>query len=1343
LHNLYGPLPSSISNLTHLFSLDLSGNRLRGPIPASLGALSNLTHLNISENRWTGTIPPSLGNLSHLEVLDLSGLVLSEYVLRGLIRMDPGHTAFGLSGTLPDSLGNLSNLQYFSIGFNAIGGTLPNALGKLSKLEYFFVYLNNLWGPVPHSFASFRNLRKISLGSNEFSGDAFFFLENNPNIDQFIIGINNFTGTIPEVLGSLSSLQYLDMSYNNFYGTLPISFKNLTRLRLLNLAQLPLDGTFPSAFCNMTHMLYLDLLNNNFRNTIPAFLGNLSALQFLDASGNKLSGTIPDSLGQLTGLLHLALDDNRLTGTLPASLGNLNGPYLLSVGGNRLAGTFPEKIFGLTSLQFLNVSENQLTGTISSHVSRLGNITTLDLSYNKFSGTIPALIGRANSIENLNFQGNKLTGSIPKSISLLKVLSALQLQDNQLTGTLEGVFDSNLQTNLTLIQMSQNLITGTFPESIFLLPKLTSLVAVVNCFHGSLPPCICDAKLLQILALDGLQSGSKCQHRIAPLLSNAYITAMKVSGGIPHCLFKLPALKTLHMAGNGLTGSLPSDMELSASLRELDVSHNVLTGTIPWRFQEKEWDNLDLSYNHLSGTLRSTFAPVNDNASVSLQTNRLSGHLPGSIINAATVNVLKGNLYVCDVEKRDLPSNDKTIDNYSCGSNSFDIPYYAWLTITVGVGAVVAAAWYWRAMLESNPLRTEKMRLLRMWLMLPTLSDSDADHLQALVAHNAAVEASSHEANCTNASATRNSSNAEDNGKRRGYTRGGAVAGEEYVLMERLINFRFVTSMTHVICKGVVWCNYYIIGVLMVYYLIANVYYRTHEDMYAYIVSAAYKTGLGNMAAEAVLFTLFLMLVLYVFYRLSVTYKYSFSTAKSYEKAVGAIAKHCSPEAMEKLPYYTVYFVTNFVVVLGVNILFIWITFSQVNSVVVAAQVLLSLFKLAWSNLLSWYSARYFVHSRPSTREGGGLHHEHEIVRGVFTMQLYVNLVNNIAIPCFVVAAVSQNCFASLFLPPPTSTSEYSYLVCSGIVLENGCNEQTEVTSTVSYEPPFSYSYQCSSSFIKNYAPSFVYMCITASFVVPLVQYALNYLVEFYLPDGPLRQFLDKFNQYPTLRPGMTEADCAVVLETDRRSQYFNPQQLLLVQLTFLGILMTFGVVFPPLGVSMALTVWAYTTFARIKVGRFLVTCLDKGLFSFVDRIEIECTRAISVQQLEECIWMLVGFSACFYTLFLFDSIGDKIGAYKSFWILIVYPLFPVVLFAVYYIDKRSKRAIAKKEVPASYDDEKSGERDASVGDAGAPNGKLMTTVNVLHGNSSSVEEDRVGIMLSNVSKRSDKSLLV
>ena len=47
---------------------------------------------------------------------------------------------------------------------------------------------------------------------------------------------------------------------------------------------------------------------------------------------------------------------------------------------------------------------------------------------------------------------------------------------------------------------------------------------------------------------------------------------------------------------------------------------------------------------------------------------------------------------------------------------------------------------------------------------------------------------------------------------------------------------------------------------------------------------------------------------------------------------------------------------------------------------------------------------------------------------------------------------------------------------------------------------------------------------------------------------------------------------------------------------------------------------------------------------------------------------MLITASCWFYTLFIFDTLGDAVNFSGAYWVLIVMPLMPLVLYGIYYL---------------------------------------------------------------------------
>jgi len=66
-------------------------------------------------------------------------------------------------------------------------------------------------------------------------------------------------------------------------------------------------------------------------------------------------------------------------------------------------------------------------------------------------------------------------------------------------------------------------------------------------------------------------------------------------------------------------------------------------------------------------------------------------------------------------------------------------------------------------------------------------------------------------------------------------------------------------------------------------------------------------------------------------------------------------------------------------------------------------------------------------------------------------------------------------------------------------------------------------------------------------------------------------------------------------------------------------------------------------------------------------------------------VWMLITVSCWFYTLFLFDALGDAKGFDGAYWVLIVMPMMPLVLYVIHRI-VLVVRAVQQQDRGASVD---------------------------------------------------------
>ncbi|KAM0021767.1 putative protein kinase RLK-Pelle-LRR-V family [Helianthus debilis subsp. tardiflorus] len=143
---IHGTLGYSLSSLTSLKTLDLSGNNIHDALPYQLPP--NLTTLNLANNNLSGNIPYSVSLMYNLNYMNLS---------RNLLAQNMG-----------DIFNNLTSLTTLDLSYNNLTGDLPNSLSSLSSISTFHVQNNQLTGSL-NSLAALP-LTDVNIANNRFSG---------------------------------------------------------------------------------------------------------------------------------------------------------------------------------------------------------------------------------------------------------------------------------------------------------------------------------------------------------------------------------------------------------------------------------------------------------------------------------------------------------------------------------------------------------------------------------------------------------------------------------------------------------------------------------------------------------------------------------------------------------------------------------------------------------------------------------------------------------------------------------------------------------------------------------------------------------------------------------------------------------------------------------------------------------------------------------------------------------------------------------------------------------------------------------------------------------------------
>ncbi|KAM0023588.1 putative leucine-rich repeat-containing, plant-type, leucine-rich repeat domain superfamily [Helianthus debilis subsp. tardiflorus] len=575
LHNLTGHIPSEVSLLPNLVSLDLSWNNgidlephifksllinstfLRDlhlsdvnigiVLPTYLNISSSLRSLDLNNTSLQGKLPDNILNLKYLELLELSrNNMLSgpfpkvktgtSIPLRGL-----GLSGCGLNGSLPKSLSNLRYLEYIDLSNNKLSGTLPSSLFTLPSLKSVWLDNNMFQGNMPLELFSLQSLEYLSLGNNQLTGQIDV-LDNGPHLQTFQrltnltyldLSYNNFRGDweLDALLSSLTNLQVLILSHSGISVTTSNAnhYVNLD-LRYLRLASCSLK-VFPVSIRAMTNLRYLNLSNNDIQGHIPDWIGEIgkNQLSVLDLSNNSITGTIPN-----------------LQGKVPTSLYKCQKLKIIDLGNNLLSDTFPGWLGDLPKLQALVLRSNNFHGGINITSSKVKfpfpSLRVIDLSHNGFVGQLPTkYFQNFNAMKNVVKNNTKpeylSTGSTYYSITIV------------MKGVEQHV--PRILVELTIVDLSNNKFKGEIP---YILGNLNSLKEL-NLSHNSL------------------------------------------TGQIPHALGNISEIESLDLSWNQLTGEIPQSLADLTFLGSLNLSQNHLVGHIPQGKQFNTFDNYSFGGN--------------------------------------------------------------------------------------------------------------------------------------------------------------------------------------------------------------------------------------------------------------------------------------------------------------------------------------------------------------------------------------------------------------------------------------------------------------------------------------------------------------------------------------------------------------------------------------------------------------------------------------------------------------------------------------------------------------------------------------------------------------------------
>ncbi|KAI3769508.1 hypothetical protein L6452_00614 [Arctium lappa] len=676
---------SSLFNLVHLQTLNLAMNDFtESEIPSQISRLKQLRSLNLSESGFSGQIPNEISHLIQLSSLDLSWnpLKLQSPSLEKLVQNLSGLEELDLSGvdissSLPRFLANFSSLRSIKLENCFLQNEFPVAILQLPKLKFLDVAFNtNLTGFLPE-FHNNSLLEYLSLYSTGFSGIIPKSIENLNRLVILSLGGCSFSGIIPGSLANMTQLSYLDLRYNKFTDIVP-SLVRLTKLTVLDVSVNNFEkGCLPDWIGKLTNLNGLYLYETNLYGEIPMFLANLTKLSVVDMGKNSLFGRIPSSFMNLTQLSMIDLDDNQLQGPISSLFSNFKSLQLLRLYQNNFSGRVELDWFlGLNKLKGLVLGGNMISFVASTNNytnDTLPELDTLDLSSCNLR-EYPAFLRFQPKMRLLLLYDNKIHGLVPEWgwNNSQETLEMLHLSNNFITG-----FHQHQHflpwVHLKYFSIENNLLQGRLPVPP---PTIEIYDASHNHLEGEIPPLICEVKTLRFLYLSSNNITGilpPCFGSLSNSLIGLDLSTNKLQGTMMNSFSKDSALRSLDLSGNQFVGQVSKSLTNCTNLEVLSLGDNFLDDVFPfWLGTLVELQVLSLRSNKFYGEIqfmRNVGSQFPKLRIIDLSNNGFSSQLPHKYFQ--TWNAMKS----VHVGKASYMQLQRSFETYDAGEIEVEFPY--------------------------------------------------------------------------------------------------------------------------------------------------------------------------------------------------------------------------------------------------------------------------------------------------------------------------------------------------------------------------------------------------------------------------------------------------------------------------------------------------------------------------------------------------------------------------------------------------------------------------------------------------------------------------------------------
>lgn len=1351
-----GTLPTTWGNFTRLTTIFLSGNKLQGSIPSTWSSgLKSLMRLTLSNNQLTNTLPSNLFYIPRLSNFDIS----SNHIV----------------APIPTSILRLKMvLKDFRISDNLFTGPLPEILTQLSFLTTLWIS-NNYFDTLPNTFNTMVSVRDLQFDNNLLFGTFPSTITTLTKLGSLNIYNNFLSQSLPSTFGLVTKLSNMNFFNNYFTGKVPKPlFQNNTYLSL-DLHANFFSGTIPNG--RMPGNVYYFINNNLFSGSLPSFYSLQSTVE-LRFDNNLLSGSIADAnIAMLQQIQICNLSLNYFTGTIPSTISKLTTLTIFDVRSNNMIGTIGTVFHTLPKLSAINLQNNFFEGNLDNvfNISTQLSLSILDFSDNQLTGEIPLELFQLPYMEMISLTKNCFTMSkFPSTICDAKGLVLLsldgmhtepvcqerifpdipQIKTFQIRHPLDQALPSCLFTdlhNLTILHISGNSVQGPLPDVDYISPSLVDLTLSHNQLTGSIP-LIYQQHPWQILDL----SFNKFYGTLLPQLSRTFLqpkTSLqlqnnRLSGTIPTFLrdaYDIEILEGNIFACNPHKSTLPLNDSLITSYNcGSEVADNSIYNWLAWiaslalaylvlvyvvqGMKTKHANQLNSSekvakfiMTWIERDLSSYWQIYNSKASFYFYAQEIFQFYEfGAILREVRSWCARVTLLIFLVFFPMYPLLSLAYSTYT--------HTYAW---TLSLGFLSGTT--------PSVLVLVFMILLLMVLFSEWFSQYSVN-LYYLSRRMIKKQETIHRIVQSMKTSSPNPWHEQE--------RGGGERVQTSADMDRLSHAVLPERKSK--------------------QQVANIVLDNQEDMPNFINPMLLKKYKQELKQE----------------RLSKRQskaklenqlkdeqlKFDQEQGNEINSPIHASDKDVAKSLQQRLPrhnrhedldddddddelfdplsleawkqsqkqlqqdielswkWYLVMIgglIVNVVVVLAVNMSFVALMNNKAtpSSTKQLISFLVSIFKILWNSMVMEGFQGLLVSTLPGHQDHG------ESI--ITAYMLWISLFNNIIVPCIAVAVISSDCFYYAFVRDEPVITVITLPQCDGYSFTSSgglqCVSIVNVDYTTQYYPPYTYSYQCSSSILTSFVDIFIYRFLITTFVNPLMVFPLKYLqTEIYHRYGEksylylaitsaipplllplaskerantssataaagielqdvdaksLEKAKDEWLPLPEVMKSNVKKAEKIVEEGEVKEKTedkkdkdevivkFKAKNTIINLISDIAILLTFGVIFPPIALVGCFSIVSNTIFIQVALGRLVVLSRTQPeLIKSILRINTKCggIRWLFMNSLKS-LSLLLGL---FWSCFLVDIYGDVKGWEASVWIFAVMCCMPVII----YITNRIQR---------------------------------------------------------------------